>query len=330
MKNPSEVVPYDPPHITFFASYQCTLSCKMCLTHSPLIPDNPYKYQGAKMLSFEMFKEAIDKFKRATTCAFIGNGEPLLNPDIFRMIEYASKERRMYTGLCTNGTLLSEYVDRIITSPLEHISISINAHTSSTYHHITGMGEDTFEKIVKGSRELITKRNLTNKNLKIAFSFILDRKTVKYAQDMINFAAEAGVDEVALNSIMPYPFTVESAQKTTLFKGEQGVEKFLSSLKKPSRRNLKIALPKLLDAKEYRLCRDAFSSMSIDGDGNVGGCERFMLNTEDNGKFWDKDVFNNHHFRYLRRVFLNSDEELPIPCRICYNNSPHQVRFKDD
>jgi len=327
MKNPSEVVPYDPPHITFFASYECTLSCKMCLTHSPFVPDNPYKYQGSKMLSFEMFKEAIDKFRRATTCAFIGNGEPLLNRHIFKMIEYASKKRKMYTSLCTNGTLLLEYIDDIISSPLEHISISINGHTPQIYNHITGMGKKIFEKIKEGIIKLVEKRNLKKKNLRIGITFILDKHTLKYAQEMINFGEEIGVDEIGLNAIMPYPFTVESARRITLFVDDPEV-KSLFNLRKPSRK-IKVFLPKLLEEKEFRLCRDAFSSMSIDGDGNVGGCERMMLNTADNGKFWDKDVFNNHHFRYLRRVFLNPAEKLPDPCKVCYNNSPHQVYLND-
>lgn len=328
MKNPSEIVPYDPPHITFFASYDCTLSCKMCLTHSPFIPENPYKYQGAVMLSFEMFKEAIDKFKKATACAFIGNGEPLLNPYIFKMIEYASKKRKMYTSLCTNGTLISQFVRDILFSPLDHISISINAHTPPTYRHITGMDETNFGKILSGIKTLIRERNLRNKNLKIGITFIIDLETARYAQEMLNFAAEIGVDEVGLNSLMPYPFEVESARKTTLFIDNPDVKKYLFNLRKPHKR-LEATLPKLLDGNEHRLCRDAFYSMSIDGDGNVGGCERFMLNTSKNGKFWDKNVFNNFHFRWLRRVFLDPREPLPAPCRVCYNNSPHQVKLRD-
>lgn len=327
MKNPTEIVPYDPPHITFFASYECTLSCKMCLTHSPFIPDNPYKYQGAKMLSFEMFKEAIDKFRKATVCAFIGNGEPLLNQNIFKMIEYASKKRKMYTSLCTNGTLLLENIDDILASPLEHISISLNGHTPQIYNYITGMDEKIFERIKEGIIKLVKKRNLIGKNLKIGITFILDKYTLKYAQEMINFGEEIGADEIGLNAIMPYPFTIEAAKRITLFADEPTV-KFLSALRRPSRK-IKVSLPRLLDEKEFRLCRDAFSSMSIDGDGNVGGCERMMLNTADNGKFWDKDVFNNHHFRYLRRVFLNPAEKLPDPCKVCYNNSPHQLYLND-
>ena len=85
---------------------------------------------------------------------------------------------------------------------------------------------------------------------------------------------------------------------------------------------MRVTLPNLLDGNlNNRLCRDFYTSMSIDGDGNIGGCERIMLNTTNNGKFWDKDVFNNEHFRELRRIFTQNTMSLPDACQYCYNNT---------
>jgi len=317
-------VPYKPPHITFFPSYNCTLSCKMCLTHSPIIADNPYKYKGAPFLTYEMFKDAITRFRTTWSVAFIGNGEPLLNRDIFKMMDFAFYKMRMPVSLVTNGTLIHIYLKDILNSPLYEISISVNAYTPEEYHRITGMPEEVFHRIVSNVSELVKQRNKARKRMKILISLIIDKENYKKIPEMIKFAEELGVDQIGLYNIMPWFVNGLLPEERSLY-AEPEIIEFINSI--PPSNYVDVLLPALLEKKENRLCRDAYHSMSIDGNGDIGGCERMMLNTSLNGKYYEPGVFNNHHFVYLRRLFNSSHLTLPEPCKICYNNSHYPMRL---
>jgi MoaA/NifB/PqqE/SkfB family radical SAM enzyme len=325
-----ETVNYQPLHINFMPSYECTLNCKMCLTHSPIIPDNPFKYKGAKKMTFELFKEAIDKFHYALTCLFIGNGEPLLNQDLFKMIEYASVKRKMHTTLCTNGTLINKFLYEIINSPLNHISISLNSYNPEQYHKITGLSQDTFHLITNNISQLISLKNIKKKTLQLTISLIYDKQTIKYLQEMLNFANNLKADNICLYNIIPYPFIEEEARKQAIFIDDYEEIKILESIKLPNNCS-NLSITSLLDARaNYHICRDAFYSIGIDGDGNVSGCDRLLLNISHNGKFWDKDVFNNEHFKRLRNMLINSNSKLLPPCTLCYNNTPWKVLIENN
>lgn len=315
-----EVVNYKPIRLGIFTVYECNLRCHMCLTHSPLIPDNPYKYKGARQMDFEMFEDIIKRFKAALGCCFIGNGEPLLCRDLFKMIECAHNNK-MYTQIFTNGFQLNEFIDKIISSPLSSVNVSINSSQPQDYKRITSLDVGIFTRIIENTRSLINARNKHNSKLGISATIIIDKFNYKDIPQMIDFGKNLGLDYLGFLNILPSLAPGYSARERCLFADDRDVYDFFKQLKIP-KGEMKVELPILLDGNtDNRICRDSFESMSIDGNGDVNGCERQLLNSQGNGKYYDKDVFNNAHFRKLRRTFLYSDIALPQPCQLCYNNS---------
>lgn len=314
-----EIVNYKPVRLGIFTKYECNLRCNMCLTHSLLIPDNLYKYKGAKEMDFGMFKDIIKRFKAALGCCFIGNGNPLLCKDLFKMIEYAHKHK-MYTQVFTNGFELNEFIDKIISSPLSSINVSINSNEHQDYKRITGLDVSIFKRIIENTKYLINARNKHNSKLGISATIIIDKFNYKNMPQMISFGENLGLDFLGFLSILPSLALGYSAGQRCLSADDKDVYGFFNQLKIP-KTNMKIELPILLDGNtDNRICRDSFESMSIDGNGDVNGCERQLLNSQGNGKYYDKDVFNNAHFRKLRRTFLGAHEPLPEPCGFCPNN----------
>jgi len=295
----------------------------MCLTHSPSIPDNLYKYKGAKEMDFEMFKDIIKRFKAALGCCFIGNGEPLLCKDLFKMIEYAHKHK-MYTQIFTNGLILDKFIDKIIHSPLNSINISVNSIEPEDFKRITGLDSSIFEKIITNAKALINARNRIGSKLGISATIITDRYNYKMIPQMTDFAQDMGLDYIGFCNILPSSAPGYSAKERCLFADDEEAYNFLKSLQVENRK-IKVELPVLLDRNNSRVCRDSFISMSIDGNGDVNGCERQLLNSQGNGKYYDKDIFNNAHFCKLRSMFLNSKIPLLEPCRLCYNNSVFKI-----
>jgi len=101
---------------------RCNLACPMC-------PRNLTQYPP-KDFDLELFKRIVDEIRDASELVFPwGLGEPLLNPDVFRMIRYC-RDAGLYTVLSTNATLLDEERSRLlIEAGLDHLIIAFDGAT---------------------------------------------------------------------------------------------------------------------------------------------------------------------------------------------------------
>jgi MoaA/NifB/PqqE/SkfB family radical SAM enzyme len=256
--------------------------------------------------------------------SFIGNGEPMLNKDFFKMVAHA-REKKLSVSMFTNGILLGQHIGDILKNNVQTINISINAANYLEYRRFTGSDQKVYEQCVDNIRELVQKKKETSHPIEVSCSIIVDKKNYKDIPEMISFAEDLGIDSLTLCHYMPNPSKPEDAKERCIFKSDQRAWKFIKKLALKEYK-IPVSFPQLIDDNpDNRLCRASLYSMSIDGDGNIGGCERQLLNTEGQGKYWDKDVFNNDHMKELRRCFLKHEGELKGPCKTCYNNSTCEV-----
>ena len=104
----------------------CNLKCPMC-------PRQQTDYPGANMDPL-LFERIVDEVRGESGLIFPwGLGEPLMNPDIFRMIRYCSREG-LYTVVSTNATLLTREKGReLILSGLDNLIIAFDGTTAETY-----------------------------------------------------------------------------------------------------------------------------------------------------------------------------------------------------
>lgn len=79
----------------------CNLRCIMC-------PNKSLSAADKGLMRFDLFRKVIDELKGSVRDVYLHHrGEPLLNPDLFRMIAYA-EAAGVRTRFHTNGTLLTE------------------------------------------------------------------------------------------------------------------------------------------------------------------------------------------------------------------------------
>ena len=91
-----KILRFQPITISIVPTGRCTLNCDMCPTHSKKIPDDYHHVQKpTRDMSFDTFKKVVDKFNKALNVQIIGSGEPLLNKDFFKMVEYAADKKHM-------------------------------------------------------------------------------------------------------------------------------------------------------------------------------------------------------------------------------------------
>ena len=323
-----EALNYDPVTISVVATTKCTLSCDMCPTHSTMVPrDYPYLQRNAKDIDFEMFKEIIDKFDKALEVHIIGSGEPLLNKDFFRMVDYAAT-KRMKVKTFSNGTTIERNIGRILDSKLDGITISLNGHSPGEFRRMTGMDERIFGQICATTKMLIEMKNRRGSKIKVKASFIIDRYNYKFIPEMISLSLKLGIDHIFFCNFLPSPYDGLRAHERVMMAEDKVIDELNSIFKSyPFSIRRKITPPTLVDEKMDRnQCATHFSQVRFDGDGNISSCSMMLLDMSGNGNYRDEDLWNNDFFRRMRRAFLSKgDERLPAPCRVCPDNKGRRI-----
>ncbi len=315
-----EVLSYDPLTFSICTTDNCNLQCNMCLTHSAKFSNADNRHVACQDISLELFKKAIDRYKNATTVLLIGTGEPVLNKDFFEMIEYSSK-KKMDSFTVSNGTIVGKYIDRILSSSLTEISISINGHNAEEFHRLTGEKKEYYNTICENISTLVRKRDELKSPLKISISMIIDKINYKELQKMIDKAGELGVDTANYLNFLPVFENEEfSPDKRCLFEDDRDVVKAFERLVIPDRPQVNLQ-PLLRREVKERICKVFFTTLRVDGDGNVGSCGRMLLKMKGNGNILDKDPWNNEYFQSMRRKYINYEESLPDACLVCTNNA---------
>ncbi len=105
----------------------CNLKCPECAIGADIIT----RQKGG--MSFKQFKIIADKIRPFCEYLYLHLwGEPLLNKDIFKMVEYASKFTR--TNISTHGNCLTEEkAEELILSGVTDILVSIDGFSQEVY-----------------------------------------------------------------------------------------------------------------------------------------------------------------------------------------------------
>jgi len=131
-----------PTHLDIEASASCQMRCPMCLRRS--IPDIAHG-----TMDFDLYKKIIDEASQrgVYSIKLSWRGEPLLNPNIVKMVKYAKDKGIKDVAFLTNGERLSEKMAIDLTEAgLDWISFSIDG-MGETYERIRW--PETFDGIVK-------------------------------------------------------------------------------------------------------------------------------------------------------------------------------------
>ncbi|MFQ5646401.1 MAG: radical SAM/SPASM domain-containing protein [bacterium] len=325
LSSPAERLDYLPTVLCVSATDRCNLKCDMCLTHSGRAELNPFKHRSAPDIDYELFRRVADRFETALSLQLIGTGEPLLNRDFFRMVEYAATKKKMDLFTTSNGTLLPRYMDEIINSSLTGINISLNGHTAEEFHRLTGEDQGKHQKIRDNILALTARRREEKSKLHISVSYILDQHNYPFMEEMLLEAEKLGVDQVWFgNYLSSVKVAGYSTEDRSLFSDMEAVKKVINKVK-AGRFKVKYELPVLLNRKAEKRCRVYFTHIRVDGNGEVGACGRMLLNLSGNGHFDDPDVWNNDYFRKMRSVYLTPGVALPAPCELCPSNTGEDI-----
>lgn len=293
---------------------RCNLRCKMC----------PRSYWEAKNedLSFDNFKRIVNQLPNLRSISFTGMGEPLLNRDIFKMIQWA-KSKKIYTCFNDNASLIiPEIATKIIESSLDELLISIDAATEKTYEELR-KGANFNDSIDNIIQLLETKKRLKSDIPRVSFVTVLMDENIEELPAIVKLAGRLGIKKIEVIGLVNFKKQLVHSVET--MENEKVVSSYQAAKKLSKQLNINLRLPQT--ASSIGNCRYPWTTAYITYDGVVLPCcilleqgnsrDEIMKNyglgnmlTTNFSKIW-----NNHNYENFRSK-LTSKNPLTF-CKQC-------------
>ncbi len=179
--------------------------CNLACIHCPHPTFKQSEYYQARYLEPELNAKLVDEVRdhgRGQTqyIRYTSEGEPLIHPRGYEMIEYAARNSGVYVTLTTNGTIMNEKRTRkLLDSGVHMIDISIDAHTPETYSNIRVNGDLNVTRA--NVINLIRWIKQTGSPTKVVVSFIEQPQNSREVAAFRNFWTAEGADSVVIRRL---------------------------------------------------------------------------------------------------------------------------------
>ncbi len=264
----------------------CNLRCSACYR-------TLHDYSGKnKHMSLDDFKFYVDNTPRASSLGLHGLGEPVLNPDLIRMIEYA-KEKRKYANICFNTNAVAkppEFYEELFASGLDELAISVDS-----------LDPEEIEELRSGTCVEHLKENIKHLSAKfpkrISICMVVSKINVDSAQETLSKLAGLGIQSIGFQPVEDMggvPFCLCSEERHKFF---NEMTKFINS--KCS--SLRYSFSNFLGRPKVP-CTMPYVSPFITVEGYITPCCQVV----------DKDVFNYGCLkdRSFNEIFFSKDAKL--------------------
>ena len=184
--------PHSLPIILLWVTDRCNLRCRMCGDQWRVD-----QQMARQTLSLPELAQIIQAAKRLRTMIIsITGGEPLLHPDIYRILDLI-REAGIAAHMCSNGTLLTEErVESLARSSLKSISISIDSSIPAEHDQLRGR-EGAFEATVAG----IVRLRQAMPDLRININCTISKVNVHSLTEMVQLVKGLGCDKISFAPI---------------------------------------------------------------------------------------------------------------------------------
>lgn len=324
-------VPYKPIAATVIIDSRCNLKCRMCVYNSrdTWRPKTPF------WIDFEEFKRVADVlFKggllQLQICAI---GEPFLNKDIFKMIEYV-KKNNVSCSVMTNGSrIIENKIEQIVSSRLDSFHVDMDSGDPDEYEYIKAGAK--WDILINNLRNLDRERKKQKSNMKIQVDSIIAKSNYKNFRKVLDQCSELNVDRVSISYLVPYGFNEFTSRENLItYEDKMILEEMNEMIEYGRRKGLELAVPLIFerDCTENMACSAPWFKVMVnmpnlaipkeDWLGNVSiYCE---LQVYEEGMSFGNilkqpldEVWNGPKMKDLRRRLLEGN-----PPRPCVENCP--------
>lgn len=307
---PSPLLSYRPVKLGVYITSWCNLKCAMCPYQDE---ENKYRPEPYNDMTFDTLKCLLGKFKSALVFGLTAEGEPFLNEEIFRMIDYASKVCKMDVYTSTNGVAIGDKIEKIINSRLSQLNVSLDAVTPERYRNVRRGNKKIYETVIGNIQRLVELKKKMNSKLKLRVSYICTKKNYNDIPEAIALAEDLGIDKLHLHNVTA--FGTELSNPTLCLFDDPEIVEFIRDA--PSSSKVDMRFPVLYSRNgPQKICGEPFTSVGFNSRGDINLCCMLGTNKKYGNAFEEKDVWNNSQFQDARRKFLNNSLPFKL-CRFC-------------
>jgi sulfatase maturation enzyme AslB (radical SAM superfamily) len=191
--------------VVFEVTNTCNLRCLTC-------PVNRGMKRKKGFADVKLFKKILDENKDLMFVLTYGWGEPLLNKELYKFVDYSLK-KGVPVHISTNATLLNRQseVDRLLNSGISLIQISLDG-VGETYKKVRGVDygktKSNIELLLKRRKELGKEQDVT-----VNLNVVIFKETEKEAE----MVRELWKDKVDYVLLTPMSIIQKTKRKTPCF-----------------------------------------------------------------------------------------------------------------
>lgn len=268
---------------------KCNLYCPMC-------PRETFR-QPKEDMAQEIFERLVaESAPAAEHMMLIGLGEPFMDPRIFDRIEYCARHN-ISTLLSTNGTFLDEATaDRLLRSPLEHITLSFDGATKETFEYYRKGAR--FEKVRENFVRFARMKHERGARIHVVVQMVRMERNAGEVDEFVRFwSAVPGVDQIRIKE-----------DETNLLRPEAGHDP--SDWKHPC----------------HYLWR---GPLYVKHNGDVYPCcQSYMLGGKPLGRIGERslaEIWNSPEMQRMRRLHVQGRAGEIDVCSRCCTTIPHPL-----
>lgn len=232
-------------------------------------------------------------------------GEPLLNPNIYKYVDYLKHEIGFeYVYISTNGILLTpDNLEKLVAAGIDSIKFSVSGASRETFfkHH----GVDVFDKVYENIKYAYEYRQKNNFAYKLYMFCILTRYN-EMEEDLIRETYESYVDELVVSPVLASQCVHGVKELLSVRKTNEVIDQVRASIP----------------------CNMLFNRISIDVKGRLVACCYDLTNDlsviADLSKVSLKDAVYGEDFVRLRQRHLSGKVSNTI-CDFCVNGNKDDI-----
>jgi GTP 3',8-cyclase len=304
-----------PLYVEIGPTNRCNHRCIFCALD--------WMKHGGSDIDADVLTAALEDMGRCgvKSLMFAGEGEPLLHPDICRLVAHA-KTNGMDVAITTNGAIFDDEKARKCLPYLSWIRISLDAGTPETYALIHGVKkEGEFQAVLENIRNAVKIRESLGLKVTIGVQSIIIPQNIDEIIEIGKKVKEVGADNFQVKPYSHHPLSKNdlSVDHSRL----EGVERELRTL---NDRNFgvhfrKNTIERITEGRNYRECYGLPFFALIDSRGDIIPCNLFYhdpeftygnLNEQSFSRIWQgekrKDV--------LRKIRDRGIETCRLGCRL--------------
>lgn len=287
-----------PVSVTIEPTTACNFSCPLC-------PRTKLSNRKHGTMNFDNFKKVVDTMPwTVRVLELYLMGEPLLAPDIFKMIKYATG-KGYHVRISTNASYLEKFTNQLLDSNLTELVVAVDGATEGTYKQYRVGGD--FMSVTRGIKHFTSEKRKKNlKHPSVVFQFIVMKHNEHEIEAIKQLAKDLGVDHLIFKRVSLMDNTRERELQKNL------KERYLPTDERFIRPSFK--------RRRIDPCRWAFSAMVLQ-DGNMTSCCYDWDGKLQKGNTFVhgfKKIFQSREYTQIRKAIIG--QQLRI-CKDCDYNT---------